>query len=94
MQLDKDGSLLFYSSLIGYDKTKVEKTEQSEYFKNRLLRINQRGELQSSIKSGLYASSVVSLDNGMNVINGYNKVVLSDLKSTKLTEYNTNSPFI
>lgn len=92
MQLDKDGSLLFYSSLIGYDKTKVEKTEQSEYFKNRLLRINQRGELQSSIKSGLYASSVVWLDNGMNVINGYNKVVLSDLKSTKLTEYNTNSP--
>ncbi|MGO4183890.1 PQQ-binding-like beta-propeller repeat protein [Paenibacillus sp. TAF43_2] len=92
MHLEKDGFLLFYSSLTGYDKTKVEKTEQNEYFKHRLLRISQGGELLSSIKSGIYTTSVVWLDNGMILLNGYDKVVLSDMKLTKLTEYNMNSP--
>lgn len=92
MQFDKDGSLLFYSTIYRYEMDKDANSDQGELFKQQVLRISPSGELLSSSKRGYY-NPIAWFENGLMLSTGYNQVVLSDMQMSQPTAYQTNSAF-
>ncbi|CAM4338047.1 outer membrane protein assembly factor BamB [Paenibacillus endophyticus] len=92
MHLEKDGALLFYSTLLRYEKSENTSYERSELYKLELQRISEDGKLISStvIKN---EKPVVWFDNGMMLSDGYNKLIFSDLQMEKSVEFDVSSTF-